>query len=90
MVVIEGGLGGGTNTEWDGWVVGEGGVGVRGRARAADSWCNRSREGSGSLMFWIGTSGSRKSSSDGGEGASEESWVSVRPHKPQRGSEGGQ
>ena len=89
VVVIVGGLGGGrglgggTNTEGDEWVVGDGGVGVQGRAKAADSWCDRSREGSGSLTFWIGTSGSRKSSSDGGEGAGEELWVSVRPRKPQ-------
>ena len=40
-------------------------------------------------MFWIGTSGSRKSSSDGGEGLGDESWVSMRPRKPQRESEGG-
>ena len=40
-------------------MVGDGGVGVRERANAADSWCERSREGSGVSTFWIGTSGLR-------------------------------
>ena len=60
MVVVEcGGGGGGTKTMWVGRVVGDGGVGVRGRASAADSWCKRSREGLGVSAFWMGMSGSR-------------------------------
>ena len=37
MVVDSVGSGGGANTEWEGRAVGDGGVGVRGKARAADS-----------------------------------------------------
>ena len=64
MVVVErggggGGGGGGTKTMWVGWEVGDGGVGVRGRVSATDSWCERSRERSGVSMSWMGTSGSR-------------------------------
>ena len=88
MVVVEHG-GGGIKTTWVGRVVGDGGVGVRGRVNAADSWCERSREGSGVSAFWMGTSGSREFSSDGGEGAGDKSWVSMRPRKPQRELEGG-
>ena len=60
MVAVEcGGGGGGTKTTWVGRVVGDGGVGVQGRVSAADSWCERSREGSGVSAFWMGTPGSR-------------------------------
>ena len=53
-----------------GWVVmgvGEGGVGVRGRVRRAESWCERSRLLSSSSCGWTSTSGSRNrgSSSEG-------------------------
>ena len=84
-----GGGGGGMKTYRAGWVGRDGGVGVQGRARAAESWCERSRELSRLSAFGMGTSGSRKSSSVGGEGLDKESWGSVRPCKPQRESVGG-
>ena len=53
-----------------GWVavgVGEGGVGGLGKLRVAESWWERLRVSSSSLVVFTWMSGSRVSSSEGGE-----------------------
>ena len=62
VIVVNGVVG---NSGWRrkvGWVVigvGEGGVGVLGRMRLAESWCERLRLLSRSFCGWTLTSGSR-------------------------------
>ena len=59
-----------------GWIaigVGEGGVGGLGRLRVAESWWEKSRVSLSSLGVFTWISGSRVSSSEGGEGLGVES-----------------
>ena len=68
-----------------GWIavgVGEGGVGGLGRLRAAESWWERSRVSSSSSVVFTWMSGSRVSSSEGGEGLRVESKGSSFQRKP--------
>ena len=76
-----------------GWVVmgvEEGGVGVRGRVRLAESWCERSRLLSSSSCGRTSTSGSRNggSSSEGEDSEVELTGSSVL-RSPQQGFTGG-
>ena len=85
-------MGRGGGEKIGGWIAiggGEGGVGGLDRLRAAESWWKRSRVlSSWSLVFtWI--SGSKASSSEGGEGLGVESEGLLFRRKPQRGLEGG-
>ena len=76
-----------------GWVVmgvGKGGVGVRGRVRLAESWCERSRLLSSSSCGWTSTLESRSGgSSSEGEDSEVESMGSSVLYSPQRGFTGG-
>ena len=70
--------------------VGEGGVGVLGRTRLAESWCERSRLLSRSSCGWMLTSGSRnRGSSSEVEDSEVESTGSSVLRSPQRGFTGG-
>ena len=70
-----------------GWVaigVGEGGVGVRGRVRLAESWCKRSRLLSSSSWGLMSMLGSRNGGSSlEGEDSKVESIGSSVLHSPQ-------
>ena len=72
-----------------GWVVigvGEGGVGIQGKVRLAESWCKRSRLLSSFSWGQTSTSGSRNGgSSSEGEDSEVESMGSLVLHSPQQG-----
>ena len=92
--MVTGGVGsGGGKRGKVGWVVigvEEGGVGVRGRMRLAESWYARSRLLSSSSWGWTSMSGSRnRSSSLEGEDSEVESMGSSVLHSPQWGFTGG-
>ena len=70
--------------------VGEGGVGVRGRVRLAESWCERSRLLSSVSCGWTSMSRSRNGgSSSEGEDSEVESMGSSVLRSPPRGFTGG-
>ena len=93
VLVVDGVVGRGGTRGKVGWVVmgvGEGGVGVRGRVRLAESWCERSRLLSSSSCGQTSTSGSRNGgSSSEGEDSEVESTGSSVLRSPQRGFTGG-
>ena len=93
VMVVDGVVGRGGTREKVGWVVmgvGEGGVGVRGRVRLAESWCERSRLLSSSSCGRMSTSGSRnRGSSSEGEDSEVESTGSLVLRSPQWGFTGG-
>ena len=92
-MVVDGVVGRGGTRGKVGWVamgVGEGGVGVRGRMRLAESWCERSRLLSSSFCGQMSTSGSRNGgSSSEGEDSEVESTGSLVLRSPQWGFIGG-
>ena len=76
-MLVDGVVGRGGTRRKVGWVamgVGEGGVGVRGRVRLAESWCKRSRLLSSSSCGRTSTSGSRNG---GSSSESEDSEVEL-------------
>ena len=85
--------GGGGKRGKVGWIVigvGEGGVGVRGRVRLAESWCERLRLPSSSSWGWMSMSGSRNGGSSlEGEDSEVKSIGSLVLHSPQQGFTGG-
>ena len=93
VMVVDGVVGRGGRSGKVGWViigVGEGGVGVRGRVRLAESRCERSRLLSRSSCGWMLTSGSRNRGSSSEVGDSEvESTGSLVLRSPQWGFTGG-
>ena len=93
VMVVDGVDGRGGTRGKVGWVamgVGEGGVGVQGRVRLAESWCERSRLLSSSSCGRTSTSGSRNGgSSSEGEDSEVESMGSSVLHSPQWGFTGG-
>ena len=94
VVMVTDGVGGGDGKRGKvGWVatgVGEGGVGVQGKVRLAESWCERSRLLSSSSWGWMSTFGSRNGGSSSEDEDSEvESIGSSVLHSPQQGFTGG-
>ena len=92
MVTDGAGRGGGKRRKvsWVAIGVGEGGVGVQGRVRLAESWCERSRLLSSSSWGWTSMSGSRnRGSSLEGKDSEVESIGSLVLRSPQRGFTGG-
>ena len=94
-MVVDGVVRRGGMREKVGWVamgVGEGGVGVQGRMKLAESWCERSRLLSSSSCGWTSTSGSRNGGSfSEGEDSEVESMGSSVLRSPQwRFTGGGQ
>ena len=92
-MVVDGVVGRGGTRGKVGWVamgVGEGGVGVQGRVRLAESWCERSRLLSNSSCGRMSTLGSRNgSSSSEGEDFEVESMGSSVLRSLQWGFTGG-
>ena len=93
VMVVDGVVRGGGMREKVGWVameVGEDGVGVRGRVRLAESWCERSRLLSSSSCGRTSTLGSRNGgSSSEGEDSEVESMGSSVLRSLQWGFTGG-
>ena len=86
-MVVDGVVGRGGTRGKVGWMVmgvGEGGVGVQGRMKLAESWCERSRLLSSSSCGWTSMSGSRNGGSfSEGEDSEVESTGSSVLRSPQ-------